>query len=1152
MAHNYLVTAQHSTSVDACDTGNFTSSTDLNLIIARNTKIEILLVTPEGLRSIREFSINGSVEIMKLFRPAGAQRDRLFLVTKRHHAMILEAETSESGGKDFEIVTKAYGDVRDKIGKKSETGTIAVIDPESRVIGLRLYDSLFKVIPLEKDQAELKAFNIRIEELQIFDIQFLYGNSQPTIALIHQDVHGRHVKTHELSLKEKEFVKVPWKVDNVESEASMLIPVPDPFGGAIIIGAETITYHNGTNYHSITPPNIQDSSIVAHARVDPNGSRYLLGDMSGRLFMLMLLKEDKMDGSSSIKDLKIELLGETTIAECITYLDNGYVYIGSRLGDSQLVRLNTEQDSTGSYVTVVDTFTNLGPILDMVVVDLERQGQGQLVTCSGGFKEGSLRIIRNGIGIHELASIDLAGIKGMWPLRMGSGQDKTLDNTLVLSFVEQTRVLTLAGEEVEETEIEGFVSDQQTFYTGNTDTGHVVQVTPGSVRVVSPESGQCVDTWSPPGNKLISVCGCNSSQILVACGSVLFYLELSNGKLVLSGDTTLEYEVACIDLSPMDDTGSAGDSVRTSVASLGLWTDISVRLIKLPSLEEITKEYLGGEIIPRSILMAKFEGTNYLLCALGDGSLFYFVVNSSGHLADKKKVILGTQPTVLRKFRTGAVSNVFACSDRPTVVYSSNQKLVFSNVNLKEVKHMCPLNTEAYKDSLALATDTTVTIGTIDEIQKLHIRSVPLGESPRRICYQEDTSTFGVVSSRMDMYSKVGLQPCRPSASTQAVSTSSSSSLGSLVRSGQTSGQAEYGMEHEVFSLLIVDQHTFEVVHCHTFMQSEYVTSIMSCKLADDPTPYYIVGTGFIHPEESEPKTGRLIVFSWSDGKLLQVAEKEIKGAAYTLLPFNGKLLSSINSTVRLWEWTQEKVLNLECSHFNNIISLYMKTRGDFILVGDLVRSMTLLQYKTMEGSFEEIARDYSPNWMSGVEIIDDDTFIGSENCMNLVVCHRDSGANTDEERQQMTEVGQIHVGDYINVFSHGSLVMQNLGDSSIPHSGSVLFGTVGGAIGLVTQLPQDFYEFLQDLQTRLTKVIKSIGRIEHSQWRAFSSDKKDEQCEGFIDGDIIESFLDLDRGTMSEVVSGLMRQDTSGGGTKVAVTVEDAVKIVEDLTRIH
>lgn len=37
----------------------------------------------------------------------------------------------------------------------------------------------------------------------------------------------------------------------------------------------------------------------------------------------------------------------------------------------------------------------------------------QLVTCSGAFKEGSLRIIRNGIGIHEHASIDLPGIKGV-------------------------------------------------------------------------------------------------------------------------------------------------------------------------------------------------------------------------------------------------------------------------------------------------------------------------------------------------------------------------------------------------------------------------------------------------------------------------------------------------------------------------------------------------------------------------------------------------------------------------------------------------------------------------------------------------------------------------------------------------------------------
>ena len=75
------------------------------------------------------------------------------------------------------------------------------------------------------------------------------------------------------------------------------------------------------------------------------------------------------------------------------------------------------------------------------------------------------------------------------------------------------------------------------------------------------------------------------------------------------------------------------------------------------------------------------------------------------------------------------------------------------------------------------------------------------------------------------------------------------------------------------------------------------------------------------------------------------MAEKEIKGAAYTMSSFNGKLLACINSTVRLWEWTQEKELRLECSHFNNIVApLDRKTSGDFILMGDLVRSLTLLQ----------------------------------------------------------------------------------------------------------------------------------------------------------------------------------------------------------------
>lgn len=56
----------------------------------------------------------------------------------------------------------------------------------------------------------------------------------------------------------------------------------------------------------------------------------------------------------------------------------------------------------------------------------------------------------------------------MWSLKVGI-DDSVFENTLVLAFVGHTRILTLTGEEVEETDIPGFLSDQQTFHCANVD-----------------------------------------------------------------------------------------------------------------------------------------------------------------------------------------------------------------------------------------------------------------------------------------------------------------------------------------------------------------------------------------------------------------------------------------------------------------------------------------------------------------------------------------------------------------------------------------------------------------------------------------------------------------------------------------------------------
>jgi DNA damage-binding protein 1 len=321
----------------------------------------------------------------------------------------------------------------------------------------------------------------------------------------------------------------------------------------------------------------------------------------------------------------------------------------------------------------------------------------------------------------------------------------------------------------------------------------------------------------------------------------------------------------------------------------------------------------------------------------------------------------------------------------------------------------------------------------------------------------------------------------------------------------------------------------------------------------DDPNVYYVIGTAFAHPNEAEPTRGRILIFRVSaeqnGQRLILETEKEVKGAVYSLNAFNGKLLASINSKIQLFKWvdsgdeaTGSHDLESDFGHHGHILALYVQSRGDFIIVGDLMKSISLLVYKPVDGSIEEIARDYNPQWMTAVDILDDDTYIGAENSFNLFTVRKNSDAATDDERGRLEIVGEYHLGELVNKFKHGSLVMKMPDESgnSLAAVPTLLYGTVNGVIGVIASLPQKEYLFLQRVQQNLSKVIKGVGGFTHEQWRSFSNERKTVESKNFLDGDLIESFLDLTRTKMEEVVKGL------------DITVEDLSKKIEELARLH
>lgn len=70
--------------------------------------------------------------------------------------------------------------------------------------------------------------------------------------------------------------------------------------------------------------------------------------------------------------------------------------------------------------SVVDTFQNIAPIGDAILADLDNSGKPAIVTCSGEGHTGSLRIVRTGATVEQLACFNgVSGVQRVFSLTNG-------------------------------------------------------------------------------------------------------------------------------------------------------------------------------------------------------------------------------------------------------------------------------------------------------------------------------------------------------------------------------------------------------------------------------------------------------------------------------------------------------------------------------------------------------------------------------------------------------------------------------------------------------------------------------------------------------------------------------------------------------------
>ncbi|VUZ42218.1 unnamed protein product, partial [Hymenolepis diminuta] len=1046
----YHTSAQRSTAVNLALTGNFTGPNDLNLVFIKNSYIEIYDITSEGLRVVRDIPLNGTILTALLFRRRNRKQDSLCIVTLRADLIVLECVRTKDS---IDFVTVFRKNIDSRGHHLLHHGVTAMVDPTSTYIAIRLFHNLMKLVEINHlperpgvKVEESKIHAVKLDEGNVIDLTFINGYGYPTFAMICEDQGAAHLRMYELNTKDHILVPLPANFSAIETTSRMLVPVAAPYYGFLVVGDEMISYHSPNKPHITTCiPQKTLSKVVAYAQVD--NKRYLMGNLCGELFMVHLVgpEVDALAPLSAVLErLRIERLGITSVPESIVYLDKGVVFIGSYFGDSQLIHLRSDIDpDTKCYFDVYEEYPNLGPIADMIFV--ENEGQNQLITCSGYSRDGSLRIIRNGIGIQEIATIGQEHMNGVWCIPCNS---EVYDDAMICSMKRRSRIVRVIGDDLAGLKLEGFVRDDRTLYCNTVHPqGYkksprplLLQATNDTLWLIGIQDlyGKgCLATWKPPTGMSLSSLTARGDLVIVASGNCIFALRITGTpeKPVFTqvGQNELACEIACIDITPFNksksadsSTAAAGDilgDMEPEYAAVGLWLGHGICLLKLPSLEQVFNDPLpkeirstGAVILPRSIAIAQFDELLYVFCVSGDGTLFYYNVDYSNDkicLRDRKSMKIGSTCQVrLVQWNSRGKRYVFLCSNRPYIIYENRHKLVFANVNIKDISYMAPLNSGPLNETntrgwgpiisgsrICMITPKGVTIGSVDCLQKLHVRKIPLFETPRRIVLQEDTCSIGVLTMRQEVVSGEGhIMSLLPSASSDRSGKISQTNC-PMPKMGYTKNKFTH---LDLYSLLIFCQATWELKHIYRLAYSlecyEVGMSLCSSDLGQNNGSFYVLGTAFVMLDEIEPKKGRIHVLRWDPKveELQQIGVFEVLGSPNVIRDFDGRLVAGIGSSVRIYNFSDKK-LNQESVNNENIVTLFVRTHKDYILVGDIMRSCTLLQFKAEKSSLEVIARHNCPRYVSALEMLDEDHFITADMEGNIQLMGRYQTVSLEE-----------------------------------------------------------------------------------------------------------------------------------------------------------
>jgi len=292
------------------------------------------------------------------------------------------------------------------------------------------------------------------------------------------------------------------------------------------------------------------------------------------------------------------------------------------------------------------------------------------------------------------------------------------------------------------------------------------------------------------------------------------------------------------------------------------------------------------------------------------------------------------------------------------------------------------------------------------------------------------------------------------------------------------------------------------------------------------PKHMLVVGTGYLRGEDASCR-GRLLMFEVSkqerftmDGNISTyqmqlIAEKELKGQISAVEALEGYVVVGVGPKVEVYKLVEDEIVC--CSfYFAQLFCTSITTLKQYIIVGDMFKSVSFLYWRDRNKSLNFLGKDYEPQDTYATEFLlyDEDLSLLSSDSNGNIQLFNYENETVPESRggTRLLANGGFHVGSRINRFVRAR---SQAGDKNGAGQQVAFYVTLDCGLGAVIPIKEAAFRRLQAVQNKLHQsqdVVCHAG-LNPREYRAFKAQTQSHHLlqKRLIDGQLVAEFHRLD-----------------------------------------